>query len=170
MNIRPAANRWLRGALVVALVGWGAVRPLLAEVRTFTLGQTTLSLENASSEADVFFTSMRFNSAQKAWNVEVSLANHGNRVLNGPVVLLIDSFSGTSGVIQPDGADASAKAFYDLSGMIPGSGLAPGQRSLSRTLTLGFTNGSPTLAALVYVATSATPAALALTRTLNEVG
>src|SRR6188508_1188252 len=77
--------------------------------KVFTLSGATLSLEEATTDLGVYYTSMRYNRAANVWNVEVSLTNRSPRTWLGPVVLLVESFSGTSGPLQPDGADEVAK-------------------------------------------------------------
>ena len=141
-----------------------------AQQKTFQLSGASLSLLEVSSDVDVFFSSMRFNRISNVWNFEVSLTNHSPRQLNGPVVLSIDSFTGTSGPLLADGVDGEGKAFYDLSATVPDGNLIPGTRSTTRTLTLGFTGGAPKLVTRVFVRPASLPAALAITRTLDEDG
>jgi len=88
---------------------------VLAQQKTFVLRGASLSLEDATTDVGVFFSSMRFNRASNVCNFEVGLTNHSARGLSGPVVLLVDSFTRTTGPLQPDGLDQSSKAFYDLS-------------------------------------------------------
>src|SRR2546422_8053080 len=91
----------------------------------FTLGGATLSLEEATADLGAYYTSLRYNRAANVWNVEVSLTNRSSRTWLGPVVLLVESFSGTSGPLQPDGADEAAKPFYGLSSLVPDGELLP---------------------------------------------
>ena len=156
----------LLGLLAVLFLALGAQ----AQQKTFQLSGASLSLLDVSSDVDVFFSSMRFNRISNVWNFEVSLTNHSPRQLNGPVVLSIDSFTGTSGPLLVDGVDGEGKSFYDLSSTVPSGNLVPGTRSTTRTLTLGFTGSSPKLVTRVFVRPPALPAALAITRTLDEAG
>ena len=157
---------WLLGLLAVLFLADGA----LAQQKTFQLHGASLSLLDVSSDVDVFFSSMRFNRISNVWNFEVSLTNHSPRQLGGPIVLSIDSFTGTSGPLLADGVDGGAKPFYDLSSTVPTGNLVPGTRSTTRTLTLGFTGSSPKLVTRVFVRPPTLPAALAITRTLDEAG
>ncbi len=169
----PHETRWRlrRYVPLLALVGISAVADsAVADVRTFSLGEATLSLEDVTPEVGVVFTSLRFNRALNIWNVEVSLTNRSPRTFQGPLVLLVENFSGTSGALQPDGVDEVAKAFYDFSGTIQDGVLSPGEQSLNRTLSLGFTSGAPKLTPRVFVKSPAAPVALGLTRTLNDAG
>jgi RHS repeat-associated protein len=164
-----AAVRWIAAPiflLVASIFG-----QLSAAEKAFTLSGANLTLEDVSSEVEVRYRSMRLNRAQNVWNVEVTLTNKGSRVFRGPFVLLIDSFAGTTGPLQTEGVDDStpAKRFYDLSNWVPDGTLASGTNSLPRTLSLGVTNGSPTLTTKVY-AKVASGYALGLTRSLNDVG
>jgi RHS repeat-associated protein len=141
-----------------------------AQPKTFLLRGASLSLQDASSDVDVFFSSMRFNRISNVWNFEVSLTNHSNHQLSGPIVLSIDSFTGTSGPLLADGVDDNGKAFYDLSATVPNANLVTGTRSLARTLTLGFNGSAPKVATRVFVRPPTLPTALATTRTLDETG
>lgn len=146
---------------------------LHAADRTFTLGGTNAVLQDASSEVDVYYSAMRFNRAQNAWNVDVTLSNKSALVLHGPVLLLVDSYGGgTTGPRQPDGWDDSVPAlgWYDFSGALTFSVFSPGDRSSARTLTLGYTNGTPRMTARAFVQSKTSIGGLALSRSLNEVG
>lgn len=152
--------------LATLLVAFAAA----AQQKTFILRGASLTLQEATADVDVFFSAMRFNRVSNVWNFEVTLTNHSPRQVSGPIVLLVDSFTGTSGPILPDGVDENAKAFYDLSAMVPSANLAPAGRSLPRTLTLGFTGTAPKLVTRVFARPPTVPAALAITRTLDEAG
>lgn len=143
----------------------------LAENKSFPLGGTNAVLQDAS-EAGILFTAMRFNRAIDAWNVDVTLTNGSATLLQGPFVLLVDHYAGTTGPIQPDGTDPSnpTNAWYDFTPLAPGSLLATGDRSGDRTLTLGLTNGNPSLNARVFARSKTVAGGLALVRSLNEVG
>jgi pimeloyl-ACP methyl ester carboxylesterase len=138
--------------------------------KTFSLGGARLTLDEATAETGVFFTAMRFNRAANLWNVDVSLTNRSPRLLQGPFVVLVESFAGTSGALQPDGIDEEGKAFFDLSSTIASGQLTPGERSQARTLSLGLGTGAPQLVTRVFVRPATVPLALGITRTLNEVG
>jgi RHS repeat-associated protein len=144
-----------------------------AAEREFTLAGKQVRLQDVSGEVGVHYQAMRFNRAALTWNVEVIITNKSTRTLEGPFVLLIDSYSGTTGPLQPDGLESSApaKAFYDLTAKVGGEGLQPGTASTPRTLSLGFvTNAVPRLVTRVYVKPAPVRYALGLVRTLNEVG
>ena len=142
-----------------------------AQDRTFTLQGSTLRLQDLSSEAEVFFQSMRYNRASNVWNLEVTIRNKGNRDINGPVILSIDGITGTTGPIGADGMDGGSpgKPFYDLTGLAQNGLLAPGQTSRSRTLTLAFGAGSPVITPKVF-GSRPTFSPLVLARSINEAG
>jgi hypothetical protein len=163
--------KWnLRMALAVLLCLSGSAR---ADVKMFTLsGGVTLALEEISDEAGVMYQAMRLNRALNVWNVEVLLTNLTDRTLEGPFVLLVESSSGTTGLIASDGTDDSspAKPYYELSDRVAEGRLAPGEKSLPRTLSLGVQSGqSPQLTVRVYALGRQT-AALGLVRSLDEAG
>ena len=139
--------------------------------RTFLLQGVSVQLEDATERVAVFFRSMRLNRALDAWNVEVTLSNRSTQVLYGPLVLLVDGFSGTTGPQQADGTTDDGKSFYDLSGLVQESGLGPGQLTTPRTLTLGRgAQGSPALHTKVYTARRPVRTALGVTRSLDAAG
>jgi hypothetical protein len=135
----------------------------------FQLNGADITLAEATPDVETYFTSMRLNRALNVWNVEVAVTNSSSRVLTGPLVLMVDSFVGTSGVQQPDGV-SSGKAFFDLSALAAENTLSPGQGTVKRTMTLGRGVGSPALTARLFVARPAAAAALGVTRSLNGVG
>jgi len=141
------------------------------EERAFVLNNVPVTLVDATPSAAVYYTSMRLNRALNVWNVEVSISNRSSVTLAGPVVLLVDAFSGTSGPQGADGIAGGNKGFYNLSAQFSGRGLASGQKTSPRTLTLGRSgNGSPVLTTKVFVRKPPTQTPLGLTRTLNEAG
>src|SRR5580765_3237265 len=78
----------------------------MAAEKTFTLNGTSFVLEDVSAEIQVQYQSMRLNRALNVWNVEVSLLNSGTRTLRGPFLISFESFTGTRGLLQPDGLDS----------------------------------------------------------------
>jgi RHS repeat-associated protein len=167
-TIRAAATAFALTALVLAF--WD--RSVQAAQKTFAVENATLTLEDVSGEVEVFYRSMRLNRALNVWNVEVTVTNRGARMLPAPVILLVDGYTGTSGVLDADGSDDStpAKSYFDLTG--PLAGLAPGDGTMTRTLSLGFTGTSPApqLTTRVFALTGGEAAALALTRVLDAAG
>ena len=141
-----------------------------AELKEFRLNNVPLTLEEVTSEVEVQFQSMRFNLAQQVWNVDVTVSNRAGRVLPAPLALLVDSFSGTSGPIQPDGVDDNSRAYYDLSILMGGRSLAPDETTPKRTLTLGPEIAPPSLVTRVYSGLQITAATLGVTRSLDAAG
>jgi hypothetical protein len=93
--------------------------------------------------------------------------------MNGPVVLLVDSFTGTTGAQSPDGRndDQPAKAFFDFTGTLTNGKLLPSEQSTKRTLTLGVqAGGSPKLTVKVFARPALSVAGLSIVRTLNAFG
>jgi len=99
--------------------------PSLARAQSeqvFRLNGTDLTLAEATPDVAVYFRSMRLNRALNVWNVEVTVTNTSQRVLAGPLVLLVDGFTGTTGPQLVDGVIAGGKGFYYVSAIsvIPG--------------------------------------------------
>jgi RHS repeat-associated protein len=141
-----------------------------AAERTLNVSGVPVTLQDLSGEVDIFYSAMRLNRSINAWNVEVTIRNKGTRELNGPFALYVESFSGTSGLLQPDAMDG-IHAYFDLGNFVTNALLAPTQVSAPRTLTLGHNGGTPQLNARVYGnPRAASGYALALSRSLNEVG
>jgi RHS repeat-associated protein len=143
----------------------------LAAEKTLTVAGANVTLADVTGETEVFYSSMRLNRALNVWNVEVTVKNKSSRELHGPFVLYVESASGTSGLLQPDGIDSVGNnPFLDLNNFIADGTLLPNQSSSPRTLSLGMASGTPQLATRVYAAPVVTGFALGLTRSLNEVG
>lgn len=163
----------MRTLLMIGLIGallWAAWTTH-GQTRTFLLQGVSVELADATERVDVFYRSMRLNRAIDAWNVEVTLSNRSAQVLYGPLVLLVNEFSGTTGPQQADGTTDDGKVFYDLSGTVPAGGLGPGQLTTPRTLTLGRSaKGSPALYTKVYTARRPATRALGVTRSLEATG
>ena len=141
-----------------------------AAEKTLVIGGVPVTLQELTGEVEVYFSGMRFNRAQSVWNFEVTVKNAGIRDLNGPFALYVESFSGTTGPLNPDGTDG-AKAFYDLALAVGDGLLLPGESSTPRTLAVGFVaNGQPNLQCKVYGHPAVGGFALATTTTLNEIG
>ncbi|MBK8001600.1 MAG: hypothetical protein IPK15_23580 [Verrucomicrobia bacterium] len=137
----------------------------------FVLNEVSVTLVDVTPDAAVFYSSMRLNRALNVWNVEMTVSNRSASTLSGPVVVLVDGFSGTSGPQGFDGTIDGGKAFWELGAQMSTRGLAPGQKTSTRTLTLGRSGtGSPVLTTRVFAAKPPAPVPLGLTRTLNEVG
>ncbi len=138
-----------RAVLLVSALAFIDV-PARGDQQRFQIDRVSITLEDATPNAAVYFTAMRLNRALNVWNVEVNVSNKSDQVLAGPLVLLVDGFNGTSGPQQADGTLAGGKAFYDLSAALNNAALAPGQQTGPRTLALGRGEGSPSLVTKVY--------------------
>ena len=148
-------------------------KPAAAAEKDFVLNGLTVRLEEITPEVDVFFQSMRLVRPKNVWNVEVNLRSKSQKSHQGPIVLLVESFTGTPGPQGPDGLEggSSGKAFYDFTSTVGNATLAPRENSRQRTLVLGFQpGGSPQLVVKVYARAAEAGSALNLVRTLNEVG
>ena len=161
-----------KGLIGFCLLLWLGTLPLKAAEKTFVLQGGTVTLEEVTDDVSVFYQAMRLNRGSNVWNVDLSVTNRSGNALPGPLILLVESFSGTSGPLQPDGLDGPApgKAFYNLTTLLANSRLGPGEKTRSRTLSLGVSAGSPALVVRVFAGATSTGVPLALTRTLNEVG
>ena len=161
--------------ILLALVAagfWSDTRAQSGE-KVFRWNNAELTLAEVTPETAVYFRSMRLNRALDVWNVEVTVSNRSGRILNGPLVLLVDSFSGTPGPVGPDGLDDSqpSKGFFDLSGRTTDGTLTPGGVTAPRTLTLGRSGTAPpAVETRVFAARVPVVSALGLTRSLDEVG
>ncbi len=113
---------------------------------------------------------MRLNRALNIWNVEAAVSNKSVQTLTGPLVLVVDSAPGTSGLLHPDGL-AGVSPAVDLSRRLTQNALPPGQLSARQTLSFGISNGTPLLTTRVFALPApATNQAVAFVRTLDEVG
>lgn len=171
-SIARAARHSKRSlALVAGLLAGVAA----AQEREFPLSDTTFTLRDVTTNVAVYFQGMRFvRTTPPVWNVEATITNTSGETLPGPLVLVIESFTGTTGPLQTDGSAVGDPAwpFYDFSAQLPGGALGPGQRSAARTLTLGYLAGqSPAVQTRVFALTPgpAAPAA-ALVQTLDGDG
>lgn len=156
---------------LISLLGGSAP----AQQREFPISDTTFTLRDVTTNVAVYFQGMRFvRTTPAVWNVEASITNTSGQTLPGPLVLVIESFTGTTGPLQTDGTVVGDPAwpFYDFSAQIPGGALGPGQRSAARTLTLGHLAGqSPSIQTRVFALAPgpAAPAA-ALVQSLDADG
>ena len=96
-------SSWLRGLLVFSLITLPSISQ--AQTKTFDLAGVPLALEDRTEQVDVYFRSFRLNRALGVWNVEVVLSNKSAQAIEGPVVWMVESYSGTTGPIDPDGLD-----------------------------------------------------------------
>lgn len=170
MFASPVLN--LRCALLPAALLAGALSPASSADKTFNLGSGPTVLSDVTDQVGLRFSSMRFVPGPNVWVVEVSLTNKSALAVPAPLVLWVDSFSGTTGPIGPDGMEGSnpAHAYYDFTAQTPDGLLWPGDKTQPRTVTLGYNTGAPSLVGRAYAQVSALPPGLALVRTLNEVG
>jgi hypothetical protein len=157
-------------AALLPFLGWG--EHARAAEQTFNLAGVPFTLTDVSADVGVLYQSMRLNRAQNVWNVEISLTNRSGRVLAGPLIVSVESFTGTTGPLSPDGtAGNPALPFFDLSAATGDGALAAGERSATRTLALGLvTNAAPSLQTKVFAALPKPFPALAQTRTVDEFG
>ena len=159
------------GMMVLALCGIASSDARAQEEVAFTLGDVPVTLVDVTPSAAVYFKSMRLNRALNVWNVEVLVSNRSAVTLAGPVVLLVDSYTGTTGLQGADGSAAGGKSFLNLSAQVSGRGLVAHATTTARTLTLGRSGtASPVLNTRVFAAKQPEPAPLGLTRTLNDAG
>ena len=158
-----------RGTSAFVLILGCFLPAAFAQEKMLEVDGIPVALREVTGEAQVYFSSMRWNRASNEWNVEATIRNTGTQTLPSPLVLYIESWTGTSGLLQPDGTDG-AKPYYSLSAQTPVVGLAAGASSQPRTLRLGQGAGSPTLNARVFAASTSPQAAVAFAQTLNEAG
>lgn len=163
-SLRISIHQWLWGCLIwLALV-------LNLQARPFTFNGVTLDLQEVTTNVDVYFTSMRLNRGVNQWNVDITLSNKVAQAISGPVVLLVDSFSGTSGPLGADGTSSNA-FYFDFSSQLPQGILLSGGKSALRTIALGYTaGGSPKIVTRVFAAPPLGSRAIGFSRSLNEAG
>ncbi|MGH7972326.1 MAG: hypothetical protein ACREIC_26745, partial [Limisphaerales bacterium] len=167
--VRPGKKvRALLWGVTILLLVCGETR---APAYPFTLGGVTLDLQEVTTNTAVYFTSMRLNRAANEWNFEISVSNRTSQSLSGPLVVLVDTFSGTSGPLRTDGV-SSNQFYFDLSGQLGNWVLGPGAKTVPRTLGLGYVaGGNPNITPRVFAGqTEVSSQALGFTRTLNQVG
>ena len=166
----PVVGLRLR-AQIALLIAFGMCSAMAAEERTFRLNDADILLEDVSPEVEVFYRSMRFNRVQNAWNAEVVLRSRGTRSIPAPLVLSIESFSGTTGPLPADGqAGTPLRPFFDLSSTAISGELPAGQSTTPRTIQLGRSAGSPALVTRVFAARDLGGYALGYVRSLDEFG
>ena len=116
-------SRFLCASLLAA-----ALLPASAADKTFALSTGPIVLSDVTAQVGLRFASMRFVPGQNVWMVDVSLTNKSPVAVPAPLVMWVDSFSGTSGPIGLVGTEGSspAHAFYDFSAQTPDGLLWPG--------------------------------------------
>ena len=138
--------------------------------QTVELNGVSMTLQDVTSQTAVYYTSMRLNRALNIWNVEAAVSNKSVQTFTGPLVLVVDSAQGTSGLLQPDGL-AGVSPVVDLSRRLAQNVLAPGQLSTPQTLSFGVSNGTTSLTTRVFALPApANYLAVGFVRTLDEVG
>jgi RHS repeat-associated protein len=170
--VRGALGQWRwRSCLPWLLcLGLCSVQVWGQEERTFPLNEGSVRLVDVSPEADVYLRSMRLNRALNVWNVEVTVSNKVARPMPGPLVLLVQSFTNTTGPEEPDG-DSEGAPFFELTAYTLRGFLAPGEVTAPRTLTLGRSgSGSPAIETRVFAGMVQGSTALGVTRSLNAAG
>ncbi len=140
-----------------------------AQDKTLTVSGVPIVLRDVTAQAEVFFSGMRFNRASNVWNVEVTVRNNSVLPIAVPLVLYVESWSGTQGLMNPDGLDAT-KPYFDLAGYVSNNTLAAGESTAPRTLTLRSGSGTPSISARVYSQVLPAAAAITFARSLNDVG
>src|SRR5262245_28892576 len=120
-----------------------------AQEKTLIVSGVPLVLQDVSTNAQVYYSAMRFNRASHVGNAAVMRRYTGSTELSGAVVLYVESWTGTSGLLKPDAMDG-AKPYFDLANSLSSNSLAAGQSTAPRTLTLGFSSGSPKLVTRIF--------------------
>ncbi|HLH55045.1 MAG TPA: Ig-like domain-containing protein, partial [Verrucomicrobiae bacterium] len=172
-------KRPLRQPLVLAFRGgiWAiaccAIAFLVCSARAydFAVSGINFQLQEVTSNLDVYFTAMRFNTISNEWDVDVTISNKSTTSVSVPLMLLVDRFSGTEGTLRPDGVSTN-KNFYDFSGQVANGALGPAQSTVPRTIGLGFIAGqAPKLVTRLFsgILTN-TGQAIGFARSLNGAG
>jgi RHS repeat-associated protein len=173
-KVVAATPRWKKRLILFAFGALVAPNPsnlFAGEIRSFPTSYGTVLAEEITAEAPVLFRAMRFNEATEQWNVDLVVTNQGERSFTQSLFLAVEGFSNTTGPLAFDGVSTNlpVRSFIrnDFGGV-----LAPGSDSPSRTIALGFVEGAgaPRLQLRVFGIPFGSTHALALTRSLNEVG
>jgi RHS repeat-associated protein len=137
----------------------------------FALSGVTVELQEVTTNLDVYFSAMRWNRISNEWDADVVLSNKSATPISGPLLFLVDSFSGSTGPLRPDGVSTN-KSFYDFSGQIPNGTLGSSQSSVPRALGIGYVPGqAPKLSPRLFAGLLTNVVeALGFVRSLNELG
>ncbi|HYG23695.1 MAG TPA: Ig-like domain-containing protein [Verrucomicrobiae bacterium] len=156
-------------ALLRTVTLFAVATELCAQDKTLTVGGVPIALQEITPQVQVNYSSMRFIRSSNVWNVEVSVRNTGGAPLTAPLVLYVESWTGTAGLVNPDGLDGG-KPYFDLGSSLGAGLLQSGQSTASRTLTLRSGSGTPGLTTRVYSQAAVPAAAITFARSLNEAG
>lgn len=156
---------------LLALLGvflCGGLRAVAAESIEVVVAGRLHSLTEVTSEARPYLRAMRFNAAQRVWNVDLSVTNTSGGSLAGPLVVLVESFGGITDVLEKDGVleGSRARPYF----VVATGALAPEQGTPARTLSLGYRPEAPRMELRVFAAIGTEPHPLAVVRTLDAVG
>src|SRR5262245_7470057 len=102
----------------------------------FELDGQRVELQDLTPQISVHYRSVRFNRPADAWLMEVFLRNDGAESVPSPLILMADSWSGSSGPTQTDDRtpNPAGKPYWNLSPQIPDGSLAPGLETVPRTI------------------------------------
>jgi RHS repeat-associated protein len=166
---RSSLKFWL--AVSLSSLGLlGLSPPARGAEQVVVLNGVSMTLQDVTSESAVYYTSMRLNRALNIWNVEATVSNKSVQTFTAPLVLVVDSAPGTSGLLQPGGF-AGVSPVVDLSRKLTQNTLLPGQISAPQTLSFGVSTGTPSLATRVFALPAlATNLAVGFVRTLDQAG
>ena len=167
LHSRTSIKLWF----MAVLCGFGLLMawPSSGAQTNVILGGVSMALQDITPQTAVYYTSMRLNRALNVWNVEAAVSNTSALTFSGPMVLVVDSAPGTTGLQQPDGS-LGGSPLVDLSGQLTLNTLHPGQLSAKHTLILGLGSGTPSLVTRVFAMPFATNAAAAFLRTEDSLG
>lgn len=170
-------TRFVHKGLLLLCVLSAIVAPTRAAgpVRTFMVAGRTTFFTDVTGETSVGFASMRFNRAQGAWNVELTVRNQSPVPLRLPLVVAVTGAKGTSGALHSDNGPRRPPrepSFWDVSSWVSGPTLGAGAITRPRTLSFGrIGNEVPKVDIRVYAATDRPPGdSLALAGVLNHQG
>lgn len=162
----PARTCWWLGWLLA--VGAGA-QTARAQERTFTLDGGRVVLTDVSDRATVLVRSLRYLPERRVWNASLLVRNAGSIPLRGPIVVVADSWTGTSGPRQTDTSTGSGEPeFWRLS-----SGpLGTNELTVARLIVLGAEGTvAPQVRWKVYAGQAPVESpGLGFTRTLTAAG
>lgn len=169
MSARYQSKRW--SWPLSFLLGTFIFASLAAHARPFVISGSTIDLVDVTSNVNVYYTEMRYNRAANEWDVNVTLSNNLAQANSAPMLLVVDSFSGTSGPLRADGV-SSNEAYYDFSPELAQGQLAGLQESAVRVISFGFTPGSsPHFVTSVYaLASTNLSKAIGFTQSQDQVG
>src|SRR4051812_48280122 len=91
----PGFSRSARVFAIALLLSFNFT-PAHADQKTFQISGTPVLLDDVTADVRVIYQTPRYVRTSNAWYVDTCVSNKSARILPGPIVVLVDSFSGTT--------------------------------------------------------------------------